>query len=40
MRPATAGSESDQCGLVCDLAVRGVRHSQTEALFDSAFEKW
>ena len=31
---STAGGERDQCGLVCDLAVRGVWHPQTEALFD------
>ena len=31
---STAGGEHDQGGLVCDLAVRGVWHPQTEALFD------
>ena len=31
---STAVGERNQCGLVCDLAVRGVWHPQTEALFD------
>ena len=31
---STAGGERDQCGLVCDLAVRGVWHPPTGALFD------
>ena len=31
---STARGERDQCGLVCDLAVWGVWHPQTEALFD------
>ena len=31
---STARGERDQCGLVCDLVVRGVWHPQTEALFD------
>ena len=31
---STARGERDHCGLVCDLAVRGVWHPQTEALFD------
>ena len=31
---STAGGDHDQCGLVCDLAVRGVWHPQNEAWFD------
>ena len=35
-KASTAGGERDQCGLVCELAVRGGwhKHPQTEALFD------